>query len=333
MIKWGVIGAGNMGKIFAETIKEVDNAKLIAVASINSKSLDLFSNNFKIKEALRFNNYLSICKNDEIDAIYISTLNNTHFDLIKMCATNKKHILCEKPFCLNLDEALEIKKILIHNNVKFFEAIAYVSHPQTDYLLKLVNDNEIGEIKSIESSFGSRIKKVEVESRLFNKKLGGGVILDIGCYPMSFISLFNNNKKELIFKNIEGEIGKTNVDIAASAEILMNEKINCKIKVSFKEHFKNNSILYGSKGNIKINMPWHPSKKAFLEISNNDRYFKQFIESDLTLYANQIKNVSSEFLNKSSNKYNLFNISKAFENMRYLDYWIKNIKQRSQQPI
>ena len=80
-------------------------------------------------------------------------------------------------------------------------------------------------------------------------------------------------------------------------------------------------------------MPWHPSKKAFLEISNNDRYFKQFIESDLTLYANQIKNVSSEFLNKSSNKYNLFNISKAFENMRYLDYWIKNIKQRSQQPI
>ena len=73
------------------------------------------------------------------------------------------------------------------------------------------------------------------------------------------------------------------------AEILMNEKINCKIKVSFKEHFKNNSILYGSKGNIKINMPWHPSKKAFLEISNNDRYFKQFIESDLTLYAIKLK--------------------------------------------
>ena len=325
MIKWGVIGAGNMGKIFAETIKEVDNAKLIAVASINSKSLDLFSNNFKIKEALRFNNYLSICKNDEIDAIYISTLNNTHFDLIKMCATNKKHILCEKPFCLNLDEALEIKKILIHNNVKFFEAIAYVSHPQTDYLLKLVNDNEIGEIKSIESSFGSRIKKVEVESRLFNKKLGGGVILDIGCYPMSFISLFSNNNNEIKFQNIKGEICETNVDIAASAEILVNDKINCKIKVSLKEFFENNSIIYGSKANMKINSPWLPGKKTFLEIYNKNRYYKQFIESDLSVYANQIKNVSNEFLKKISAGDKLFNISKAVKNMKYLDLWIKNI--------
>ena len=325
MIKWGVIGAGNMGKIFAETIKEVDNAKLIAVASINSKSLDLFSNNFKIKEALRFNNYLSICKNDEIDAIYISTLNNTHFDLIKMCATNKKHILCEKPFCLNLDEALEIKKILIHNNVKFFEAIAYVSHPQTDYLLKLVNDNEIGEIKSIESSFGSRIKKVEVESRLFNKKLGGGVILDIGCYPMSFISLFSNNNNEIKFQNIKGEICETNVDIAASAEILVNDKINCKIKVSLKEFFENNSIIYGSKANMKINSPWLPGKKTFLEIYNKNRYYKQFIESDLSVYANQIKNVSNEFLNKLCVGDKLFDISKAVKNMKYLDLWIKNI--------
>ena len=325
MIKWGVIGAGNMGRIFAETIKEIDNAILVAVASTNNKSLDSFGDNFKIEKEFRFKNYESICKNDNIDAIYISTLNNTHFDLIKMCAVNKKHILCEKPFCLNLVEALEIEKIINLNNVKFFEAIAYVSHPQTDSILDIINKGEIGEIKSIESSFGFRVRKVKPESRLFNKKLGGGAILDIGCYPMSFISLFSNNNNEIKFQNIKGEICETNVDIAASAEILVNDKINCKIKVSLKEYFENNSIIYGSKANMKINSPWLPGKKTFLEIYNKNRYYKQFIESDLSAYANQIKNVSHEFLKKISVGDKLFDISKAVKNMKYLDLWIKNI--------
>ena len=127
---------------------------------------------------------------------------------------------------------MEIEKIIYLNNVKFFEAIAYVSHPQTDSILSIINKGEIGEVKSIESSFGFRVRKVKPESRLFNKKLGGGAILDIGCYPMSFISLFSNNNNEIKFQNIKGEICETNVDIAASAEILVNDKIKCKIKVS-----------------------------------------------------------------------------------------------------
>ena len=324
MINWGVIGAGNMGRAFAEAIKEVDNAKLIAVASANNNNLNTFGDNFKIEKEFRFKNYESICKNDKIDAIYISTLNNTHFNLIKMCAMNKKHILCEKPFCLNFAEALEIEKIINQNDIKFFEAIAYVSHPQTDSILNLINEGEIGEIQSIESSFGFRIRKIKPESRLFNKKLGGGAILDVGCYPMSFISLFNNSN-EMKFQNIHGEICNTNVDIAASAEILVNNNIMCKIKVSLKEYFENNSIIYGSKADIKINLPWLPGKKAYLEISNKNRYYKKFIESDLSVYANQIKNVSNEFLNKGNNADKLFDISKAVKNMRYLDHWIKNI--------
>ena len=142
---------------------------------------------------------------------------------------------------------------------------------------------------------------------------------------MSFISLFSNNNNEIKFQNIKGEICETNVDIAASAEILVNNNIMCKIKVSLKEYFENNSIIHGSKANMKINSPWLPGKKTFLEIYNKNRYYKQFIESDLSVYANQIKNVSNEFLNKISVGDKLFDISKAVKNMRYLDLWIKNI--------
>ncbi|MBD1157157.1 Gfo/Idh/MocA family oxidoreductase [Pelagibacterales bacterium SAG-MED20] len=325
MIKWGVIGAGKMGRTFAHSIKEVDNAKLIAVASLDNKRLNTFGSDFNINKDLRFTNYEMICKNSDIDAIYISTLNNTHLELIKLCATYKKKILCEKPFCLNLNEAEELESILKKNDIKFFEAIAYVSHPQTDNILNLVKSGEIGEIKKIESSFGFKTKRIKPESRLFNKKFGGGSILDVGCYPLSFVSFFSNKNNDIKFINVNGEICKTNVDISASANLLIDDKIDCSIKVSLKENFKNNCILYGSKQKIVVNNPWLPDKKTFLEVFDKDRYYKKFIETDLSVYANQIKNVSKKFLNDKIEINNLFDISKAVKNMKLLDFWKKNI--------
>ena len=326
MIKWGVIGTGHMANIFAESIQETDNAKLMAVSSRTKKSLEIFGDRFNIKENLRFISNEEICKSEDIDAIYISTLNNTHFDLIKLCAINKKNILCEKPFCLNLIEAKELQKIIIINKVMFFEAIAYLSHPQTSVILDLVNNDEIGEIISIESTFGFKVRKIDPESRLFNKKLGGGAILDVGCYPMSFISLFLKNENKIVFNEIDGEIYHTNVDIAASANITINDKIQCKIKISLKEYFKNNSIIKGTKGSMIVGFPWLPEKKVFLEIHNKSRYYKSFVHSDLSVYANQIKNVSNRFLNNNNNKIRLFDVSKSLENMTYLDHWMQSIK-------
>ena len=326
MIKWGVIGTGHMANIFAESIQETDNAKLVAVSSRTKKSLEIFGDRFNIKENLRFISNEEICKSEDIDAIYISTLNNTHFDLIKLCAINKKNILCEKPFCLNLNEAKELQKIIIINKVMFFEAIAYLSHPQTSVILDLVNNDEIGEITSIESTFGFKVRKIDPESRLFNKKLGGGAILDVGCYPMSFISLFLENENKIVFNEIDGEIYHTNVDIAASANITINDKIQCKIKISLKEYFKNNSIIKGTKGSVIVGFPWLPEKKVFLEIHNKNRYYKSFVHSDLSVYANQIKNVSNKFLKNNNNKSRLFDVSKSLENMTYLDHWMQSIK-------
>ena len=327
MIKWGVIGTGHMANIFAESIQEIDNAKLVAVSSRTKKSLEIFGDRFNIMKNFRFISNEEICASEDINAIYISTLNNTHFDLIKLCAVNKKNILCEKPFCLNLNEAKELKKIIITNKVMFFEAIAYLSHPQTDRIIDLINNNEIGEIISIESTFGFKVRKIDPESRLFNKKLGGGVILDVGCYPMSFISLFLKNRNRIFFNKVEGEICHTNVDIAASANITINDKIECKITISLKEYFKNNSIIKGTKGNMIIGFPWLPEKKVFFEVYNKNRYYKNFVHSELSVYANQIKNVSNEFLkNNNDNKSRLFDISKSLANMTQLDHWMQNIE-------
>ena len=124
MINWGILGFGRMGLSFSKVIKETSNSKLI---SIGSKSQNKSEN---IKD------YDDVIKNKNIDAIYIATLNNSHHkDLILQILKSDKNILCEKPICTNLEQALKINQNKISSNTKFIEAIAYYSHPQTLRLL------------------------------------------------------------------------------------------------------------------------------------------------------------------------------------------------------
>ena len=325
MIKWGIIGLGKMANTFANAIKEVDNACLVAIASKNNSKLESFGTEFNLEKNLRFIDYESLAKCKDVDAVYISTLNNTHANLIALCASNKKNILCEKPFCVNFNEAENIKKIIEYNNVKFFEAIAYLSHPQTNEIFDLINNNEIGEINSIKSQFGFKVKKVDPKSRLFNKKLGGGVILDVGCYPISFISLFGKKNKHIKFDEIFVKHSNFDVDVVASASITIDKKILCEIKISLEEELENTSIIYGSHGHIVVKQPWLPGKKTFLEIFNKGSYYKKFISSELSIYATQVENISNQYSHKNIKKTKLFDVYNSLENMKLLDQW-KNQK-------
>ena len=197
MIKWGIVGLGNMANIFANAINEVQNSKLISVASQSKSKLDSFAKNFRIKPENKFKNYIDLINSEEIDAVYISTLNNTHVDLILECAKKNKKILCEKPLGLNLDQANLAKEAINKNNILFYEAIAYRSHPQTKKILELIYSGEIGKINKIKACFGFKIKRIKKDSRLFNKDFGGGAILDVGCYPISFFNLFCKKNDQL----------------------------------------------------------------------------------------------------------------------------------------
>ena len=170
--------------------------------------------------------------------------------------------MCEKPYSIDLEETKEILDLTKTKN-SFFEAIAYVSHPQTENLLSLINKGEIGTLKKIESNFGFKVKKIRAKSRLFNKDLGGGALFDLGCYPISFVNLFCNEGSEIKITKAIGNICETNVENHAELTGYINNDVEVDLKVSFKEDFENCCKIYGSKGQIKITSPWLPEKKFF----------------------------------------------------------------------
>ena len=326
MINWGIIGLGNMGQKFARAITETNNSNLVGVASKDKNKIKNFESKHNFKDLIMYNNYDEIIQDKNIAAIYIATLNNTHFELIKKCSENNKYILCEKPFTLNYDESREVFDCIIKNNTIFYEGFAYRSHPQTKIIQDIVQNNELGEIKNIQSSFGFKINKIKPDSRLFNKKLGGGAILDVGCYPLSILNLFYKDPDSYKFLNTKGNLTHTNVDDFAEAEIEINKKIRCQIKVSFKENYQNKTIIEGQKGKLIINSPWLPDKQTNLEISQGSSYYKKIVNSDLSLYANQIEKVSDNFeKNKKDDKF-LVNIQSSLAIMKNMSIWSKLIK-------
>ena len=312
MINWGIIGFGRMGFTFAQAIQETSNSKLIGIASKSGNTFKGFDNK----------SYEEIINDKKIDAIYISTLNNTHLELIKEIIKTKKKVLCEKPVSISLEELLEIQKIIIDKKIHFYEAIAYYPHQQTIDLVNLIENDEIGEIQSIESNFGYKAK-FKPSSRIFDKSLGGGSIFDLGCYPISFIMLFAKDPKKLSIKSKNLNYAKSGVDDDAKAQLIYDNKFEAKIHVSIKNDLNNICIIRGSKGNIKIIKPWDPGINSIIEVTNKKHFYAKSIKSKLSVYANQIERVSESFIDHSK-KLNLFDIEKSLINMKLMSNWLDN---------
>tara|TARA_B100000579_G_scaffold63705_1_gene47073 strand:+ start:121 stop:1104 length:984 start_codon:yes stop_codon:yes gene_type:complete len=321
MIKWGIVGLGNMAQKFANAIKETNNAKLLSISSLNSEKLKSFANNFQIDKNYVFDSYNDLISCKKIDAVYIATLNNTHLNLIKSCAENKKNILCEKPLTLNFDEANEAANYIAKHDVIFYEAIAYYSHGQTKNLIALLNENKLGKIISINSTFGFKVKRVNPKSRIFDKSLGGGAILDVGCYPLSLLNLISKNSKNIKFINAKGSFSSTDVDDSAEANLVIEDTIDSYVKISFKENLENKLIIKGENGSLIVPNPWLPEMKSHIDVNYVNSSYKKFFTSTKSLFGNQIQNVSANIESNKKKDDFLVNIEESLKIMNNLTIW------------
>ena len=331
MIRWGILGLGNMAHNFAEAIQEVENAKLVSISSLSKKKTETFSKKFNIDERFKFNKYEDLINCNEVDAVYIATLNNTHTNLIINSADAGKGILCEKPMSITNEESKLVFDKLKKSNTFFLEAIAYRSHPQTAELINLISSNIIGKIEKIESSFGFSVKnilKFIPKHRLFNKKLGGGSILDIGCYPVSFGLLVAKTLKgedsplKYQLTDTKRKMNFRGTDDEAYTKIKFENLFDLEAKVSIKNKFENSSTIFGTRGMLKIPSPWLPNKNSSIEVSSQDKNYKKEIISKYSIYANMIKNASDSIEKKKIECYSpnmTWNDSQ--ENTKILTEW------------
>ena len=337
-INWGILGLGDIAHTFSKGFEETSNAKLLAVASKDLEKLNKFKDKFNIENKFLFNDYEDLINCKEVDIIYIALPNFLHHRWALESIGNKKHALVEKPVTLNLKEIKNIKKNLNDEKIFFGEAFMYRHHPQIETILDIIRNNDIGNLLNMKSQFGTNLlskkkfwffnkkKKIDPNSRLFSKKLGGGCILDLGCYPSSFSLLIsslasNKDKSEIKLSNIFREMGETNVDIDCYAKIIFGDNFFSEIYASFKKDLGRKTEIHGEKGSIVINDSWFGSKS----IIKKDYKGEQVININnikKSIYSYQIENISEVILsNLYKPKFPGISLNESIMNMKIIEDW------------
>ena len=339
-INWGIIGLGTIAKKFAGGFSNLDNASIKAIASKKKENLDLFKKKFQIQDEFCFENYMDLIFCKDIDIIYIALPNSFHAEYIVEAAKRHKNILVEKPAVTNFKDLKEVKKIISKNNIYFTEGLMYRHLPYFDYIKKIIVSNSLGKLLKIESSFcakiykqknffGFKINKPNYLHRLFNKDLGGGSILDLGCYPVSLVSFlnlitYNVDIESIKIIKVDKEICESGVDIYSNIELNFDDKFISNIKCSFKDKPDQSTVIYFENGTININDTWTPRENMFIYLKQGKEKKKINFKINKNIYSHQINNISEQLINKRTRpNFPSIDLEEIENNTKLLEQWIE----------
>ncbi len=259
-LRWGILGAGNIAKKFVLGVQGSYHCDVIAIGSRSKEKAENFAREFDIPGS--YGNYEDLLGDPEVDAVYISTPHPFHARWAIQSARAGKHILCEKPLAINYPEAMRVVAAAKENDVSLMEAFMYRCHPQTAKTVELIGEGAIGEVKVIQASFSFHAG-FNPDSRLYNNELGGGGILDVGCYPVSMARLIAGSAAGKAFLDPvdvkgTGHLCETGVDDYAAAVLHFPNDVIAQVSCGIGVNQDNICRIYGTEGDIVVPLPWTP---------------------------------------------------------------------------
>ncbi|MCF7816609.1 MAG: Gfo/Idh/MocA family oxidoreductase [Kiritimatiellales bacterium] len=248
-IKWGIIGCGGIAHMFARGLQCLENGTLLAGASRSPGRAEAFAREHGVERA--YADYESLVADPDIDAIYIATTHNLHFENAKLCLENGKHVLCEKPFTVNAAQTEELIALAREKNLFLMEAVWTRFLPAIGKLRELLAGGAIGEVLSVKADF-SISGDFGAKHRLRNKALAGGALLDLGIYPITFAAIVFGEPPLRIQSS--AVMGNTGVDDRSFCLFDYSGGRRAMLSSSFTHHAPTEAIVCGAKGYIRV--PW-----------------------------------------------------------------------------
>ncbi len=187
-MNWGILATGSIAKTFAKTVNAMNSneEKLLGVASRKKEVAESFAKEFKIPKS--YGSYKELCEDDEIDAVYIATPNNLHFENAMLALDCKKNVLVEKPFTTNAKDAQTLYDTAKEKGLFIMEAFWIRFLPLYKKLLEIIESNKYGKLIHARCDYGFIASGARRE-RKFKSELAGGALLDIGIYNLGFLCM------------------------------------------------------------------------------------------------------------------------------------------------
>ncbi|MEU7068831.1 Gfo/Idh/MocA family oxidoreductase [Streptomyces narbonensis] len=185
-VRWGILATGGIAERFTTDLLTLDGAEVVAVASRTEASAKTFADRFGIPRA--YGEWAGLFADEDVDVVYVATPHHAHREAAGLALEAGKPVLCEKALTLNAREAEELVTLARDRGLFLMEAMWMYCNPLVRRLAELVRDGAVGEVRTVQADFGLA-GPFAADHRLRDPAVGGGALLDLGVYPVSFAQL------------------------------------------------------------------------------------------------------------------------------------------------
>lgn len=267
-LRWGILGTGGIANAFAKDLVATGHS-VTAVGSRTLESSRAFASTYGIGEA--FGSYEELVAYEGIDAVYVSTPHPFHATNARLVLEAGKHALVEKPFTLNASEARDVVELAERRGLVVLEAMWTRWLPHMVRLREIIRAGAIGEVSTLIADHTKRLPD-DPKHRINAPELGGGALLDLGIYPISFAwDLFG--QPSLIRAN--ATFTSTGVDQSSTVILSYDGGRSAVTHSASNVHGSNTAVVMGSKGRIEIDPVWYTAT-SFTVLGNDGRVSERF---------------------------------------------------------
>jgi predicted dehydrogenase len=249
-VRWGLLSTANINRRIIPAIRASKRGELVAVASRSQSNADAYAAKWDIPKA--FGSYDAMLTSDAVDAVYISLPNHLHAEWSIVAMEEGKHVLCEKPFALSLEEVDGMIQSSEDNGRVIAEAFMYRHHPQTKITGEWVRGGRLGEINVITGVFNFKLANRD-NVRLV-PEMGGGCLWDVGVYPLSFAQYIMGRPP--ISVTGSQQIGPSGVDEVFSGLMDYGGGKMALISSSFTSQLYTSFEIIGTNGRMRLDRPF-----------------------------------------------------------------------------
>ena len=283
-IRWGIIGTGKIARTFAEALRGTEGARLYAAASRTYDKARAFAGEFGFEKA--YGSYRELAEDDGIDAVYIATPMASHYGDAMLCIRNGRNVLCEKSLALNLEQTEEMLSCAKEKGVFFMEAMWMKCRPVFLKVLEWIGEGRIGRPEFVKADFSNYIP-FNSGDRLFRPDCGGGALLDLSVYPLTFADAVFGSPEEIISSaQILG-----GVDMNNSILLRYGDGRFTSADCGFRLQLRNNAMVSGMEGFITLGDWFHCTSEAELFDKEAKSVEKFVCEPEINGYEYEIREV------------------------------------------
>jgi D-xylose 1-dehydrogenase (NADP+, D-xylono-1,5-lactone-forming) len=264
ILRWGLLGTARINQALITPLRASPRNKLVAVASRSAGRAADYAQEWQIPRY--FGSYEAMLADPDVDVVYVSLPNSLHAEWAVKAAQAGKHVLCEKPLAVTLDEADAIIGAGRAAGVLIAEAFMYRHHPQTLKVKEIVDSGVLGQLALVRGAFTFSIDD-ENDVRL-NSSLAGGALWDVGCYPVSYArTMIGAEPREVFGRQVTGAGG---VDETFLGQLAFPGGVYAQFDCGFRAPNRTHMEIVGTEGTLTVPSPFKPRLDEHVYLRRGD---------------------------------------------------------------